>query len=170
MALPSPLLPAGRWTRRCQVLPAAKQEVPSPAWRRSAPTSTPKRRRRWGAELGIDRVNRIRILKKGWISSFSAQGIRAETRRDLFSSLKQQKAAISYGKGFPLLLLRLPTGATLRLLGWCLPGLDQAWERRSGRDLLPFLGRKQQTGEGPREPLGFTSKGDEMKGMGGTPA
>lgn len=84
MALPSPLLPVGSGTRHCRVLPPARQEVPNPAWRGSVPTSTPKKRWRRGADLGTEGVNRIRLLKKGQISSFSAQGIRAETRRDFF--------------------------------------------------------------------------------------
>lgn len=141
-----PLLPAGRWTRCCRVLPTARQEVLSPAWPGSVPTSTPKKRWRRGAELGIEGVSRIRFLKNGRISSFSAQGIWAEMRRDLFSTLKQQKAAISYRKGFPLLLLRLPTGATLRLFGLVPPWAGSGPGEEVRRGSSPLFGEKTANG------------------------
>lgn len=66
--------------------------------------------------------------------------------RDLFSSLKQQKAAISYKKGFPLLALRLPTGTTLRFFG--------IRPRRGGQAGLssPFWGENSKRVKGPENP------------------
>lgn len=159
--MPSPLLPEGYW-----VLPGAE---PSTAGIRSNFQNL-KKRWRWGSESGKRAVNRVRVLKKRWAISFSAQEIWGETKRDLFSFLKQQKAAVSYGKGFPLLLLRLPAGVTLWLLG-LVPspaGSGPGFEVRRGSSTL-FGWGKQQTGERPRHLLGFTSKGDEMRGAGGTP-
>lgn len=66
-------------------------------------------------------------------------------RKDLLYSLKEKKAAISYRKGFPLLFPWLTVGATLQF--WSRPKRGgQGW------DLLPFLGRKQPTDEGSKEP------------------
>lgn len=66
--------------------------------------------------------------------------------RDLFSSLKQQKAAISYKKGFPLLALRLPTGTTLWFFG--------IRPRRGGQAGLssPFWGENSKRVKGQENP------------------
>lgn len=73
---------------------------------------------------------------------------------DFFFSLKPQKAASLPGSA-PLLPW-LPTGTTLRLFG-----LDQAQEKRSGE--------KTTNGWRARDPLGFTSNGDEMQEAHGEP-
>ena len=96
--------------------------------------------------MGKGALNRIRLLKKGLISTFLAQGIQAETRRDLFSSLKQQKAAVSYGKGFPLLLLQLPTGATLQLFGLVPPQAGSGPQEEVRRGSPPLFGEKTANG------------------------
>lgn len=96
----------------------------------------------WGAGAG----SRIKLLKKGLIITFLAQGIRAETGRDLFSSLKQQKAAISYKKGFPLLALRLPTGTTLRFFGLVLPWAGSGPGEEVRRGSPPLFGEKTAKG------------------------
>lgn len=49
-------------------------------------------------------------------------------------------------------------------LGWHLPKLEHAQERRAGEDLFPSLGGKQPTGEGSKE----SHQGAEMWGAGGS--
>lgn len=103
-------------------------------WRGFVPTSAPRKRWRQGAKSGKGGVNWIKLLKKELISSFSAQVVWTEMRMDLFSSLKQQKASVSYRKSFSLLLLWLPTGTIPWSFGLVPPGAG------SGEDLLLFSG------------------------------
>lgn len=112
-------------------------------WRGFVPTSAPKKRCRRGAESEKGGVNWTKLLKKGLISSFSAQRIWAEMTMDLFPSLKQQKAAVSYRKSFSLLLLWLPTGNTPWPFGLVPPGAG------SGEDLLPFSGGNRKRVKDP---------------------
>lgn len=77
--------------------------------------------------------------------------MQGETGRYLFSSLKQQKAAVSYRKGFPL-LLQLPIGALwfCGSLVWCLPpwpGPDP--EEEVKWESSPLFGEKTGKGEEP---------------------
>lgn len=71
-------------------------------------------------------------------------------RKDLLFSLKEKRAAISYRKGFPLLLPWLPTGTTLHFSGLAPP---QTGGGGQGGISSSFWEENSQQVKGPKSPI-----------------